>query len=166
MLPKEVATIGIPSFFIALQANYAKPAGRMLFNILEHTLPAAITVIFNTLYIQLAAVLFDIPLAEYSTMVVFLVGIVAFYLLAHLAKPFTKFTLLMFITMVTCFVMSFLLLGDFLSLTSMISRNAFFFLPLIYFSYHIHGFLGKVCRRSLDAYRILRDAGWTRENNG
>jgi len=30
------------------------------------------------------------------------------------------------------------------------SRSAFFCLPLLYFSYHIHGFLGKANRKAMD----------------
>lgn len=74
MMPINELTIGIPSFFLALQANYSRPEGKLLTNILEHTIPAAITVVFNSLYIQLASILFHIPTTESSTMVVFLIG--------------------------------------------------------------------------------------------
>jgi len=160
MMPINELTVGIPSFFIALQANYARPAGQMASNVLEHTLPAAITVIFNTLYLQLAGILFGIPAAETSTMVVFLIGIMGFYLLLQLAKPFTAPIKWMLAILCVAFVLSFSLLGNFLTLTSLFTRNIFFYLPLIYFSYHVHSFLGKVCRKAVDGYRILKAAGW------
>lgn len=162
MMPINELTVGIPAFFIALQTNYARPTKQMLSNILEHTLPAAVTVVFNTLYIQIASILFDIPIAEYSTMIVFLIGIVGIYLLLQLSKPYTKHIKLMLAVLVCSFILSFTFIGNLFILTSLFTRNVFFYLPLVYFSYHVHSFLAKVCRKGVDAYRILKDAGWIR----
>ena len=162
MTPINELTVGIPSFFIALEANYARPAGKLLSNILEHTLPAAITVVLNTLYIQLASILFEIPVAESSTMVVFLIGVMGFYLLSQLAKPYTRRIKWLLVVLVNGFILSFVFLGNLLMLTGLFSRNIFFYLPLIYFSYHVHSFLGKVCRKAVDAFKILKAAGWMR----
>ena len=162
MMPINEFTVGIPSFFIALQANYARPAGMLLSNILHHTLPAAITVVLNTLYIQLAGIIFEIQIAESSTMTVFLIGVTGFYLLSQLAKPYTPRLKLMLAMLITGFLISFLFFGDFFSLESLLNRNVFFYLPLVYFSYHVHDFLGRLCRMALEAYRILKAAGWTK----
>jgi cation-transporting ATPase E len=61
MTPVNDLTVGIPSFFIALQANYSLPKSQMLDNVLGRTLPAAITVVFNAMYIQTAGLLFGLP---------------------------------------------------------------------------------------------------------
>lgn len=160
MMPINELTIGIPTFFLALQANYARPKGQLLTNILEHTLPAAITVLCNTLYIQLAGIYFDLPTEESSTMVVFLIGVMGFYLLHQLARPYTRRIKLLLVVLVCCFVVCFTLLEHLFMLEGLFSRNAFFYLPLVYFSYHVHSFLGKVCSKAVEAYHILKYAGW------
>lgn len=164
MMPINELTVGIPSFFLALQANYARPEEQLLFNILEHTLPAAITVVFNTLYLQLASVFFDIPPTESSTMVVLLIGVMGFHLLSQLARPYTQRIRLMLIILICSFILCFALLGNLFMLSSLFSRNIFFYLPLIYFSYHVHSFLGNVCRKAVKAYHILKAAGWMKQD--
>jgi len=164
MMPINELTIGIPSFFLALQANYSRPEGKLLTNILEHTIPAAITVVFNSLYIQLASILFHIPTTESSTMVVFLIGIMGFYQLAKLAKPYTQRIRWLLIGLVCSFVLCFALLGNLFMLSSLFSRNVFFYMPLVYFSYHVHSFLGNICRKAVEAFHILKTAGWLKRS--
>ena len=158
MTPVNTLTTGIPSFFLALQANYERPAGRLFSNIFEHAFPAAITIVFNTLYIQLAAVVFGLPYEQTSTMVVFLAGVVGFFLLFRVASPPTVATRVMLWTMVACFGGVFFIppVGAFFGMSGLLGPNAFFYLPLIYISYHTHGYLGKLCRRIMEAVDALR----------
>ena len=174
MMPINQLTIGIPTFFLALQANYVRPAGQMLTKILEHTLPAAITVIINTMYIQIASILFEIPTLEMNTMVIFLGGIVGFYLMIKLADPFTWRIKLMVALLFLGFVLSFLFFNALASLAfgeeirafeGLFGKNVFFYMPLVYFSYYVHSLLGKVCRRVMDAYLILKTAGWIKKQD-
>jgi len=154
LTPVSAFTVGIPSFLLALQANYRKPANRLGANIVEHSIPAALTIVFNTLYLQLASMLFKLTLAESSTMVAFLMGAVGFYLLLVIAKPYDKAAKITLPILAAGLAAVFLFFGDFFSLASLINRSAFFYLPLLYFSYHIHGFLGKANRKAMD---------WTQE---
>jgi len=164
MMPINELTIGIPSFFLALQANYSRPEGKLLTNILEHTIPAAITVVFNSLYIQLASIFFHIPTEESSTMIVFLIGVMGFYQLSKLAKPYTPRIRLLLIGLISSFILCFALLGNLFMLSSLFSRNVFFYMPLVYFSYHVHSFLGNICRKAVEAYHILKTAGWLKRS--
>jgi len=164
MMPINELTIGIPSFFLALQANYSRPEGKLLTNILEHTIPAAITVVFNSLYIQLASILFHITTEESSTMIVFLIGVMGFYQLSKLAKPYTPRIRLLLIGLISSFILCFALLGNLFMLSSLFSRNVFFYMPLVYFSYHVHSFLGNICRKAVEAYHILKTAGWLKRS--
>jgi len=166
MTPVNTLTTGIPSFFLALQLNYDRPAGRFLSNIFEHAFPAAITIVFNTLYIQLAAVMFGIPYGETSTMVVFMAGVVGFFMLFRVARPLTKITMVMLWTLVGLFACVFFVpgVGAFFFMEGLIGPNIFFYLPLIYISYHTHGYLGRLCRRLLDRlerFRLSRAAEQT-----
>ena len=158
MTPVNALTTGIPSFFLALQASYDRPAGRFLSNIFEHAFPAAITIVFNTLYIQLAAVLFHIPYEETSTMVAFLAGAVGFFLLFRVAGNPTKGMKVMLWSMVAAFAGVFFIpaVGSFFMMEGLIGPNVFFYLPMLYVSYHAHGLLGKLCRKLLDAIENLK----------
>ncbi|MFV0400619.1 MAG: hypothetical protein ACK5LX_08380 [Oscillospiraceae bacterium] len=44
--------------------------------------------------------------------------------------------------------------GDVFMLGNIFTRNAFFYLPLAYFSFHVHGFLGKCCRKAINSYKV------------
>ena len=144
MTPINALTVGIPSFFLALRVNYNRPEHKFMSNIVEHSLPAAITIIFNTLYIQLASMLFDIPVMESATMIVFLIGVVGFYLLFRLAKPFNIKTKILFLGLVSAFITVFVFYPNYFMLTNLFNRNVFFYVPLLYFSYYIHDFLGNI----------------------
>lgn len=54
LTPINVFTVGIPSFLLALRPNFERPEGRFLPNVLENSLPAAVTVILNILIVELA----------------------------------------------------------------------------------------------------------------
>ena len=49
-------TIGIPSFFLALEPNYAKVSGRFLRNVIRKAMPGGLT---NIILVLLAAFLSD-----------------------------------------------------------------------------------------------------------
>lgn len=164
MTPINAFTVGIPTFFLALRPIYDRPAGRLFSNIFEHAFPAALTIVFNTLYIQLAGVLFELSWEETSTMTVFLAGVVGFFLLFRIARPYTRGVKVLLAVLVAGFVLLFTLFGRYFVLGSLFTRNAFFYLPLLYFSFHIHGFLGRTFRKAVEAVRRFREDRFEGEN--
>jgi len=166
MTPVNTLTTGIPAFFLALQKKYDRPAGRFLANIFEHAFPAAIAIVANTLYIQLAAVAFGVPYAQYSTMVVFMTGVVGFFMLFRVAGTPTRGIRIMLWTLVAAFVAVFFvpMIGGYFAMEGLIGPNAFFYLPLIYISYHTHGFLGRQCRKLLEALERLKQRRMRKKN--
>ena len=156
LTPVSAFTVGIPSFLLALQPNYSRPANRLGANIAEHSIPAAMTIVFNTLFLQLASLLFGLTWDETSTMVVFLLGAVGFYLLLVIAKPYDKAAKIALPILAVGLVAAFLFFGKFFAMASLLGRSAFFYLPLLYFSYHIHGFLGKASRKAMDWVQQMR----------
>jgi len=162
LTPVSAFTVGIPSFLLALQPNYGRPANRLGANIVEHSVPAALTIVFNTLFLQLAGLLFHLTWDETSTMVVLLLGAVGFYLLLTIAKPYDKAAKIVLPVLAVGLLVAFLFFGGFFSMASLLNRNAFFYLPLLYFSYHIHGFLGKANRRAMAWVGKVRSKGENR----
>ena len=134
MGPINSLTVGLPSFFLALEPNYRKPEGKFLSNVLENAVPAALTVILNILIIQLAGKWFQLDYSETSTMSVLLTGVVGFLLLIKLSKPLNWKKNLMIGLLILGFLGSFIVLGDFFNFESLFTRNVFFYLPLIFLS--------------------------------
>ncbi|MDL2293935.1 HAD-IC family P-type ATPase, partial [Ruminococcaceae bacterium OttesenSCG-928-D13] len=116
MTPINSLTVGIPSFFLALRPDYQKPQGRFLMNILENSVPAALSVVFNIIVIQLAGIAFDLSFTETATMNVLLAGAVSFRLLAHVARPLKWPEITLISVLIAAFLGAFLLFGDFLTL--------------------------------------------------
>lgn len=147
MTPINSLTVGIPSFFLALRANYQRPEGKFLAGILERSVPAALTVVFNILVIQLAGIFFELPFAQTATMNVFLTGAVGFVLLSRVSRPLTGRFKGMLIALSGAFILLFLFLGQFFMLESLLTRNVFFYLPLLYVSPRMFRFLGRLVRK-------------------
>lgn len=134
MSPINSLTVGIPSFILALEANYKKPEGKFLSNVLENSVPAAITVVFNIMIIQLAGLAFNLKFEETATMSVLLTGVVGFVLLYKVSKPFNWQKKLMLASLAVLFVSVFTYFREFFNFESLFTRNVFFYLPLIFFS--------------------------------
>ena len=84
----SVATIGIPSFVLALQPNKARVSGSFLQNVLSKSVPTSLTVVCNILLTILFAKIFKMNFEIYSTICVLLTSITAFILLFKLCRPF------------------------------------------------------------------------------
>ncbi|MCL2699937.1 MAG: hypothetical protein FWE68_06450, partial [Defluviitaleaceae bacterium] len=87
-------------------------------------------------------------------------GVVGFFLLVRVARPLTRFIKNIIIVMIFAFIALFLMSGlqftNLFGFINILDRKAFFYLPLFYFSFHIHGFLGRCCRSILDKLAARR----------
>lgn len=97
-------TIGIPSFFLALEANHARVEGNFLINVLGRALPGALCVVLSILYVNIASLFFKITPAAMSTMCVLLTGTSSLIVLYRVCTPFTKKRFLIFTIMTALFV--------------------------------------------------------------
>lgn len=96
-------TIGIPSFFLALENNYSRVEGNFLINVLTRAFPGALTVILSILYVNILRFLFTFSDEATSTMCVILTGISGLIVLHRVCTPFTKKRMLIFLSMVILF---------------------------------------------------------------
>lgn len=97
-------TIGIPSFFLALEANHARVEGNFLINVLGRALPGALCVVLSILYVNIASLFFKMTPAAMSTMCVLLTGTSSLIVLYRVCTPFTKKRFLIFTIMTALFV--------------------------------------------------------------
>lgn len=98
-------TIGIPSFFLALEANHARVEGNFLFNVLGRALPGALCVVLSILYVHILQPFFKLSPETMSTMCVILTGTSSLIVLYRVCMPFTKKRFLIFISMTVLFVL-------------------------------------------------------------
>lgn len=93
-------TIGIPSFFLALQPNKDRIQGVFIFNILQKAIPAGITTVIGIVFCIIAANVFHLEYTEYSTLSVCVISSVAFMVLCYVSLPFNLYRGVLFTLMV------------------------------------------------------------------
>ena len=108
----SVLTIGVPSFFLALEPNYSRISGRFLSTVLKRALPGGITNILVVLAAQACAALFGVASGEIATVCAGVLAAVGMLVLYRTSIPFDKFRLVIFISMGIALLGSFTLLGN------------------------------------------------------
>lgn len=118
----ETFVIGIPSFFLAFQANDKRISGKFIYNLVRNALPGAITLILNVGAVYLFTYLTNGNISEHleviSTMCALVVTFTGFGLLIRLCKPWTWLTSLLFGTMLIGAVLGIVLMPSFFNLIS------------------------------------------------
>ncbi len=93
-------TIGIPSFFLALQPNKDRIEGVFILNILQKAIPAGLTTVVGVIFCIVSKGLFGLEFIEYSTLSVCVISSVAFMILCHVSLPFNWYRGILYILMV------------------------------------------------------------------
>ncbi len=104
-------TIGVPSFFLAMEPNYERVTGKFLPGVLRRALPGGITNIFVVLMAQCFMAVFAIPLEQISTVCAAILGVVGLLVLFQVCKPFDKFRKIIWWLMAAGLLLSFTWLG-------------------------------------------------------
>lgn len=112
-------TIGVPSFFLALEPNRSLVRGKFLRNVLYRAVPAGLTDVFVVLGLEAFAFAFSIPMAEISTICLYLMAMVGFLMLFRVCRPFNLLRGLLYGGLIVVFLLSVVLIGDFLQLAAL-----------------------------------------------
>ena len=80
-------TIGIPSFFLALEPNHDLVRGKFLNNVLRRAFPGGLTAIFVLLFAELFVLTFGLSLEELSTICVLLMALNGLTVIYYAARP-------------------------------------------------------------------------------
>ena len=104
-------TIGVPSFFLALEPNYSRVSGKFLRNVLLKALPGGLTNILVVLTAQACADVFGIAPGESATVCAAVLAAVGMLVLYRTSTPFTKLRTVIFVAMAVALVGSFAVLG-------------------------------------------------------
>lgn len=109
-------TIGIPSFFLAMEPNYEIVKGRFLRGVLRRAFPGGLTNIFVVLSAQTFSDVFHIPTEQIAPVCAGILGVVGLLVLFQVCKPFGKFRRIIWGCMAAGLLICFTLLGQLLQL--------------------------------------------------
>ncbi len=112
----NAVTIGIPSFFLALEPNTNRVKGRFLRNVLFCALPAALTNLFLTLGVVLFSFAFKIKSAQVSAITAVLIGIVGLIMLFKVCSPLNKSRIILCASMCAGFLIGLIFFGKLFSM--------------------------------------------------
>ena len=109
-------TIGVPSFFLALEPNYARVKGKFMRNVIRRAMPGGLTNLTLVLLAMLFTSLFHLPESDLSTMSVWIISTVGFVTLYQVSKPFTKLRIAVFAGSLIIMLVALLFLSGFFEL--------------------------------------------------
>ncbi|MBR7122637.1 MAG: HAD-IC family P-type ATPase [Oscillospiraceae bacterium] len=105
-------TIGLPSFFLAMEPNYERVRGRFLTGVLRRAFPGGLTNILVILAAQAFMAAFSLPLEQISTISTAVLSAVGMLVLVQVCKPFDKFRKLVVAAVGVLLLGCFIFLGD------------------------------------------------------
>ncbi|MGL4606314.1 MAG: HAD-IC family P-type ATPase [Eubacteriaceae bacterium] len=109
-------TIGIPSFFLALEPNKNRVTGNFLETVLSKALPGGLTIVLNVVLMMILGNAFGLKLEEISTIAALLTGIVGLVVLFRVSQPMDNKRWLLFFLMTFSFAFSILFFSRFFSM--------------------------------------------------
>lgn len=92
-------TIGIPSFYLALEPNHDLVKGKFMHNVMRRSLPGGLTAILVILYAELFTYATGLTLGELSTICVALMTINGLTVIYYAARPLNKRRIALILTM-------------------------------------------------------------------
>ncbi|ERL64340.1 HAD-IC family P-type ATPase [Schleiferilactobacillus shenzhenensis] len=108
LTPISALTVGIPTFFLALQPDYRPIARKFYENVMITAAPGALCVIAYALLMQGMSGLLGLNADTTGTLTVLLTGLVGFTALAAVSQPFDRLKILLMAVLVACFAAIFL----------------------------------------------------------
>lgn len=126
-------TIGVPSFFLALEPNYALVKGKFMRNVVRRAMPGGLTNVILILLAMAATKLFDLSVGELETMTLWILAVVGFATLFNVCKPFSKLRIAVFSVTAFAMVLFLLVMPGFFEL-SVLSSRAILILSLLLFA--------------------------------
>ncbi len=116
-------TIGIPSFFFALESNNSRIKKGFLRNIIKRALAGALTIVINTLSILFISNKVKMPYSQISSIIFILTGFTGLVILFKVSIPFNTKRKILFTLMSVLFFLIVLLFGDRLMIYRLSFKN-------------------------------------------
>ena len=110
-------TVGIPSFFLALEPSRERIRGSFLSTVLQRALPGALVIVLYVILIQIIAPFFSLTALQTATLYVYLTGIASLLLLWRVSWPVNSMRCALCTTMTLGFFLAAYLFRDLIGLT-------------------------------------------------
>lgn len=110
-------TIGIPSFFLALEPNHELVHGKFLRNVFRKAFPGGLSAIFVVLFAELFAFALELTIPELSTICVVILGINCLMVIYYAARPLDAKRIVLLAAMSVAVFIAVVFFGDVFSLS-------------------------------------------------
>ncbi len=124
-------TIGVPSFFLAIEPNYARVSGKFLPNVLRRAFPGGLTDMIVVMLCQAIMTSFGLPGTDIATVCTAALAVVGLLVLFLESRPFNLLRGIILGAMAVGLVGAFLLLGGLFDLTVADPRSYLVLLSVI-----------------------------------
>ena len=109
-------TIGVPSFFLAMEPNYERIRGRFLRGVLRRAFPGGLTNVFAVLVCQAFMDVFHLDPQPIATVCAGILAVVGMMVLFQVCKPFDRFRKIIWTAMLAGLILVFTALGELFAL--------------------------------------------------
>lgn len=124
-------TIGIPSFFLALEPNYARVEGKFMRNVIRRAMPGGLTNLTIVLLAGFFTSTFGLSNEQLNTICVWVMSAVGLVTLYHVSVPFTRLRLAVLAAMIAAMLFSLLVIPAFFDLPTLNASSALILVTLL-----------------------------------
>ena len=124
-------TIGIPSFFLALEPNYARVEGKFMRNVIRRAMPGGLTNLTIVLLAGFFTSTFGLSNEQLNTICVWVMSAVGLVTLYHVSVPFTRLRLAVLAAMTAAMLFSLLVIPAFFDLPVLNASTALILVTLL-----------------------------------
>lgn len=124
-------TIGIPSFFLALEPNYARVEGKFMRNVIRRAMPGGLTNLTIVLLAGFFTSTFGLSNEQLNTICVWVMSAVGLVTLYHVSVPFTRLRLVVLAAMTAAMLFCLLVIPAFFDLPALNASSALILVTLL-----------------------------------
>ena len=136
--------IGIPAFFLAMEANENRIEGKFLKNVFLKALPAGLTDTFAIGALVVCGKVFGLPAADIATAATMLLAIVGFMILTKISTPLNKYRIVVLIGNIVALIICATLFNNLFAINKMSSICVLLFLVFSFASESLFRILSKI----------------------
>lgn len=155
-------TIGIPSFFLALEPNYTRVTGRFLPTVLRKALPGGLADLLLVLMCQAFGVVFHLSSGQIATLSAAALAMVGLLVLWKVSRPFSRARALLWGGMAAGLTVCFLMLSEFFQLITSSLQSNLLLLSVLVMAPTIFHWMDWLMQRIDSLPAALRNKPWRR----
>lgn len=145
-------TIGTPSFLLALEPNKERVHGQFIWNVLQKSLPAALTMTLNLIMMTAISQFIGFTDSEFSTLCVIMNGFTGLLMLLNVCTPLNSIRTILFCTMMAGFVVATIFFQPLFGLVAVTASMLVVLIPMMFFAVFLMSALSQLLRRLVDRF--------------